>query len=353
MQFLRSRIVLTLIAVFVIGLILRFGLGVKMTQDDLFISAKAEPLFCIGGTLVGESCDGGIPFTNSLLMTIIVDLALIGLAFGVGQRLQVVPRGLQNIVEYLLESFYNFAVGVDRKNVAKFFPIPMTILLFFLLGNFFALVPGVGSIGTCVVHHAETAMVAPASNTALLDVPLKAEGETKPVEPSAFRGLPWDCPKTQGLFLIPWLRAPAADLNVTLAFSLVAVFMIEFYGFQALGIGYLGKFFNFRQGFIPALVGIIEFISEIMRIVAFAFRIFGNIFGGEVVLVVMSFLFAYLLPLPFYGLEVFVAFIQAVIFAVLTLVFFSLAVQAHGHDESGHPEPVEEADSVARAVAAH
>jgi F-type H+-transporting ATPase subunit a len=87
-----------------------------------------------------------------------------------------------------------------------------------------------------------------------------------------------------------------------------------------------------------------------MRLLAFAFRIFGNIFGGEVVLVVMAYLFPYLLPLPFYGLEVFVALIQALLFAILTLIFFSLAVQAHGHDESGHPEPLEAADSVARAA---
>jgi F-type H+-transporting ATPase subunit a len=126
--------------------------------------------------------------------------------------------------------------------------------------------------------------------------------------------------------------------------------MVEFYGFQALGLGYLGKFFNFREGILPAIVGIMELISEFMRLIAFAFRILGNIFGGEVVLVVMAYLFPFLLPLPFYGLEVFVAIIQAVIFSVLTLIFMSLAVQEHGHDEHGNPEPLEEADSMARAL---
>jgi F-type H+-transporting ATPase subunit a len=347
-RLLRNRIVQFLLALLVVGVVL-YLLGVRMTKDDLFISAKAEPLFCIGGKLVGETCEGGIPFTNSLLMTLVVDAILLALAFGVGSRLKLIPTGLQNVVEAVIEAFYNFALGVDRRNVAKFFPLPATIFLFFLIGNLLALVPGSGSIGFCVEHHgaAAVAMVTSPQGGVGAALAPAAEGE---IQPSLFRGWPGDCPKGAGNVLIPWFRAPAADLNVTLAVALVAVFMIEFYGFQALGIGYLGKFFNFREGFIPALVGIIELISEVMRIIAFAFRIFGNIFGGEVVLVVMMFLFPYVVPLPFYGLEVFVAFIQAVIFAVLTLVFFSLAVQAHGHDSHGHPEPVEEADSVARAL---
>jgi F-type H+-transporting ATPase subunit a len=98
------------------------------------------------------------------------------------------------------------------------------------------------------------------------------------------------------------------------------------------------------MGFV---IGLLELVSEFVRIIAFAFRLFGNIFAGEVVLVVMAFLFPYLLPLPFYGLELFVAFMQAVIFSVLTLVFMTLATQAHGgHDEHGHEQtmPIEAAD---------
>jgi F-type H+-transporting ATPase subunit a len=123
--------------------------------------------------------------------------------------------------------------------------------------------------------------------------------------------------------------------------------MVEVFGFQALGLSYLTKFFNFREGFMGALVGIMELISEFVRIIAFAFRMFGNIFAGEVILVVMSFLFPYLLPFLLYGLEAFVAAIQAVIFSVLTLVFMSIAVLPHaGHDEHGHEEvrPIEAAD---------
>jgi F-type H+-transporting ATPase subunit a len=318
---------------FVVGLVL-FFLGVKMTRDDLHISAAAEPLTCIGGERIGDFCSPGtvLPITNGLIMTVLIDLALVlTIIFG-AVNMKLIPSGFQNIVEVVIEGFYNFALGVDRKNVAKFFPLPATIFLFFLYANFLALVPGIGSIGNCVTKVEQAAEGA--HTTAAVQGP-------SPV----FSGLPGFC--EAGHTIIPWLRAPSADLNVTFAFALAAVFMVELFGFQALGANYLLKFFNFREGFIGAFVGFIELISEVVRILAFAFRIFGNIFGGEVILVVMAYLFPYLLPLPFYGFEVFVAFIQAVIFGVLTLVFMSIAVQSHGgHDEQGHPESPMPAEAV-------
>ena len=355
----RNRILTALGVAAVIGVVL-FFLGIRMTKDDLHISAAAEPLFCLGGQVVGEACDKGTPITNSLVMTILVDLILVTVVVTVGQKLQQVPTGFQNVVEAIIEFFYDFARGVDAKNVGKFFNLPAAIFVFFLVGNILALVPGMGSIGICrPVHEATTAGAAapvegaattghattPATGGAAATTTAAAE------KPLLVQSFPAYCGK--GNLFIPWLRAPAADLNVTFAFALVAVFMIEFWGFQALGLGYLGKFFINpfgKDGAIMTLVGIIEFISEIMRIVAFAFRIFGNIFGGEVVLAVMSFLFAYLLPLPFYGLELFVAFIQAVIFAVLTLVFSALAVQTHGGHEDEHAH---DGGAKAKAAAAH
>jgi F-type H+-transporting ATPase subunit a len=239
--------------------------------------------------------------------------------------MQLIPRGFQNIVELMVEGFYNFAQSVDRKNVAKFFPLCASIFFFVLYSNYFALVPGVGSIGVCRVEHA-------------------AEGAAHIPPSPTFANFPGYCPDGK---VIPALRAPSSDLNVTLAWALAAVFMIELFGFQALGVGYLTKFFNFREGVMGFLVGLLELISEFVRIIAFSFRLFGNIFAGEVVLGVMAYLFAYLLPLPFYGLELFVAFMQAFIFSVLTLVFMSLATISHGgHDEHGHAEtmPIEAAD---------
>jgi F-type H+-transporting ATPase subunit a len=335
----RNRLLTILGAVFVVGLVL-YLLGFRMTRADLHISARAEPLWCIGGVVEGEACSAGtlIPFTNSLLMTIIVDLTLLGLIIaGVG-RMQLVPRGLQNMLEAVVEGVYNFARGIDRQNVAKFFPLPMTIFLFFLIANMLALVPLVGSIGICeTVTHAATT---------------EATTAAAPAQ-SLFTNWPGHCSGTdaQGneLLLIPLLRAPAADLNVTFAFALVSMFMVEFFGFQALGLTYLTKFFNFKEGPMGTFVGLIELISEVSRIISFAFRIFGNIFGGEVIIVVMAYLFPYLLPLPFYGFEVFVALMQAIIFAILTLIFCSTAIIAHGHDDHGEHEEVQ----VESDVAAH
>jgi F-type H+-transporting ATPase subunit a len=242
--------------------------------------------------------------------------------------MQLIPRGFQNFVEFIVEGFYNFAQSIDRKNVTKFFPLCASIFFFVLYSNYFALIPGVGSIGVCRVEHAAEGAAAE---------PHIAPSET-------FASLPGYCPDGK---VIPVLRAPSSDLNVTLAWALASVFMIELFGFQALGLNYLTKFFNFKEGGMGFFVGILELISEFVRIIAFSFRLFGNIFAGEVVLGVMAYLFAYLLPLPFYGLELFVAFMQAFIFSVLTLVFMSLATLAHGgHDEHGHPEtmPIEAAD---------
>ena len=321
----RNRILIVLGVTLVIGVILYFA-GVKMSKADLAISAAAEPIFCLGGELEGEHCASGFPITNSLIMTVIVDIVLLVTAILATSNMQLVPRGIQNVMEFMVEAFYNFAQSVDRKNVAKFFPICASIFFFVLYSNYLALIPGVGSIGAC---HEEKPVAAETSQA--------AEGAAKEahVPPSpVFSGLPGYCENGK---VVPALRAPSSDLNVTLAWALVAVFMVEYFGFQALGMNYLTKFFNFKEGAMGFLVGILELISEFVRIIAFSFRLFGNIFAGEVVLGVMAFLFPYLLPLPFYGLEVFVAFMQAFIFSVLTLVFMSLATLAHGgHDDHGH-----------------
>ena len=319
----RNRLVWIFLALLVGGIVLQYVFGIKMSREDIHISARAEPLACIGGERVGEACSPGtiLPITNSLVMTILVDLVLLLVIIFGARNMQLVPRGFQNVVETVVEGFYNFALGIDRRNVSKFFPLPATIFIFFLVANMLGLIPGVGSIGICVPAEPEAAAAAPAAASS-----------------SVFSGLPGYC--GAGNILIPWLRAPAADLNVTFAFALVAVFMIEYFGVQALGLSYFTRFFNLREGALGFFVSLIELISEISRIISFAFRIFGNIFGGEVILIVMSFLLAYVLPLPFYGFELFVAFIQAVIFAVLTLVFMSIAVVAHGGHEDHSPGEV-------------
>jgi F-type H+-transporting ATPase subunit a len=329
----------------VVGVIL-YILGIRLTRADLTISVVAEPVLCIGGHLEGAHCssDTVFPVTNSLIMTAIVDVLLILTAIFATRSMQLVPRGFQNLIELIVEGFYNFAQGVDRKNVAKFFPICATIFFFVLFSNLFALVPVVPSVGTCVVEHA-AAPESTVEGDTHAEAPAETSPETEKQQPSAaFSGLPGYCADGH---VVPFLRAPTADLNNTLALALVSVVMIQVFGVQALGAGYFTKFINFREGAMGFVVGLIETISELARILSFAFRLFGNIFAGEVILIVMSFLFPYLLPVPFFGLELFVAFMQAIIFSVLTLVFMSLATQAHGgHDDHGHgaPMPVEAGD---------
>ena len=136
---------------------------------------------------------------------------------------------------------------------------------------------------------------------------------------------------------VPLLRPPSADLNFTFAIALITMFMVQVYGFQALGTSYFTKFFNTSgsgamKG-VNIFVSILELISELSRILTFAFRLFGNIFAGEVVLATMAFLVTFLIPVPFYFLELFVGFVQALVFMALALIFFSVATISHHGDE--------------------
>jgi F-type H+-transporting ATPase subunit a len=128
---------------------------------------------------------------------------------------------------------------------------------------------------------------------------------------------------------IPLLRAGNADLNTTLALAVIAVVAIQIFGILAIGFWkYAGKFINFK-GPIDFFVGILELISELSRLVSFSFRLFGNVFAGEVLLIVIASLLPFIGPLPFYALEIFVGFIQALVFVMLALVFIKMAITDH------------------------
>ena len=306
----RTRNILIIVGALVISIASRFFLYTGEPHGEV----AAEVIF-----------DGipGFPITNSFLVSIIIDIFVIGLAFAATRNLQMVPRGLQNVMEFVLESLYNLFRNINARYVATAFPLVATIFLFVLFGNWFGLLPGVGSIGVChEKHKGEHAVaderVALAAPAAPLGNVLAAESEVA-----------YDTCAAQGKKLVPLFRAPAADLNFTFAIAAISFVFIEYWGFRALGPGYLKKFFNTNG--IMSFVGIIEFISELVKPFALAFRLFGNIFAGEVLLVVMAFLVPLLLPLPFYGFEVFVGFIQALIFALLTYAFLNIAVT--GHDE--------------------
>ena len=134
--------------------------------------------------------------------------------------------------------------------------------------------------------------------------------------------------------LVPFLRSANTDINMTLAMAIIAMVMVHFWGFSILGFpSHIGKFINFKEGPIGFFVGILEIISELAKVVSFTFRLFGNIFAGEVLLMALAFLLPLIGIIPFLGLELFVGVIQAFIFSMLTLVFASMASVSHSSDD--------------------
>ncbi|MBI2640512.1 MAG: F0F1 ATP synthase subunit A [Candidatus Sungbacteria bacterium] len=236
----------------------------------------------------------GLPVTNTLLMSwIVIGILLIASLF-IFRRMSIVPSFLQNILEFFVEGFLKVLEGVfgTREKSEKYFPIVATIFLFVLISNWLGILPGVGSLGF-----------------------FSAEGG------SASGG--------ERIF-VPFFRSSASDLNFTLALAIVAVVLVHILGVAAIGAGkHISKFFTFKSP-IDFFVGILEFISEIAKMISFSFRLFGNVFAGEVLLVITAFLVPYLIPVPFLMLEIFVGFIQALVFAMLTTVFISIAI-SHNH----------------------
>jgi F-type H+-transporting ATPase subunit a len=221
----------------------------------------------------------------------------------------------------VVEGFYGLATNIGGSWAPKFFPIIMTMFLFVILANFSGLIPGFSSIG--LLEHAHAGEQGHVAKGIILTSEEAGVGE-------------------EGYVLIPFMRAPSTDLNFPLALALVTVVLSQYFGFRALKVGYLKKFFNvsgFKKGVLVGaaelLAGLLEIISEIAKIISLTFRLFGNILAGEVLLAVLAFLIPFLISVPFYGLEVFVGFVQALVFFMLSLVFFSLAVTGHG-DEAHH-----------------
>lgn len=257
----------------------------------------------------------GLPVTNSMLMTWLTMLILVGLAYFAGRRPTLIPGKLQNFMEAILEFFLNLVNGImqDRQLTLRVFPLVATLFLLIVLSNWLGLIPGVGTIGFYHELHGE-------------------------------------------MVLTPLLRPTNADINSTLSWAIISVIATQVFGVVVLGFyEHANKFINLRgllsfkfSGFIDFFVGILELFSEISKMISFSFRLFGNIFAGEVLLTVIAFLVPIVVPLPFYFLELFVGLIQGVVFVTLTLVFIKIATTAHGHD--GHHEVKETHQG---AVAAH
>lgn len=253
----------------------------------------------------------GFPIANSVIAAWLTIIVLVGFSYAVTRRMRLIPGRLQMVFEFLVGWLYNFCQSVaGEKNGRRFFPVVATIFLFVSFNAWLGLFPGFGSI---LVH--------------------TAEGE-----------------------VVHLLRPANTDINMPLALALASFVFVEYFGLRTLGIRYLSKFINVGPflgsvgqiargrvraglsgliiGFIHIFVGMLEALSELVRIISFTFRLFGNMTAGEILILVAAFLIPWLFALPFYGLELLVGFVQALIFAGLTLVFLTLATTAHGEEAS-------------------
>lgn len=239
---------------------------------------------------------GSFPVTNSMLGMIVAAVALLLTIRWMTKKITAVPSKPQAMLEFVIEWLLGLmdSVTQNRDWSRKFFPIVATIFFFILAMNWISLVPMFGTIGMREVH----------------------EGKE---------------------IFIPFFRGGTADLNMTLAIALVSVVATQIWGVKLAGTkSYAKKFFNFSNP-VNFFVGILEFISEFTKLISFSFRLFGNVFAGEVLLLVIASLVPLLASVPFYALELFVGLIQAFIFAVLTLVFFTIAATSHDHEEHTTP----------------
>jgi len=304
------------------GALILIIIGFFIPVPQPHVSLAAESLFETGPSW----------FTNSVLTTIIVDLILILLAVAATRKMSLVPSGLQNGMEALIEYLYGLAESVSGKAAATYFPWAATIFLFVVISSWTGLIPGVGSIG--FFHSGEHATKSE-EHAAMLDQRL-AMVDGSPVLVQAADAAAAAVAATEEGYakFVPLFRAPSADLNVTFALAIATMVMVQIHGIRVLGGGYFRKFWNtsghgFMKG-INIFVGILELVSEVSRIIAFGFRLFGNVFAGKTVLATMAFLVAFLVPLPFYLLEILVGAVQALVFMMLALVFFTMATISHG-----------------------
>ncbi len=297
---------------------------------------------------------GKVNVTNTIITSWIVVLVMIAIVYVGTRRRDLVPSGFQNLFEGALEAFYNLVVSVaGEKNGRRFFPVVATIFFFVLASNWLSLLPGFNVIGLPNAEEhgvgLEQADVGPVPVSWVgLSGPGNLSGDTiEEDDPDAHERLEEERDKGNLVGeLVPLFRGPNTDLNTPLALAIVSAIAVESWGVASLGIGYGRKFFNFGgifrglrrlnpgllfTGVIDAFVGFLELVSETVRLISFTFRLFGNMFAGEVVILMFTFLTPLVVTIAVYGLELFVGIIQAFIFAMLTLVFGLMAVTYGEH----------------------
>jgi F-type H+-transporting ATPase subunit a len=316
---------------------------------ELHISLAAETLFHIGP----------IPVTNSMLVMFVV-MALILIVFSyLARKAQAVPGRAQGVAELIVEFLLNLVESTAGKRIGRrIFPLVAGLFIFILFSNFSGLLPGVGTI---TVDKEETAAHADEDETLHVEASPEAtaadhavngaeeDHDTAAATTTGDSGDHGDGEEAEHAAPVPILRPPTADLNMTLAMSLLTFTVVQVAGVSA--HGFVGRIKHMAD---PPFLFPIEVISELSRIISLSARLFGNVFAGEVLLGVMYAMSAaikvalvpVLFPVVFIGLEVLFGTIQALVFALLTLIYIYLA--AAGHDDHGESD-VESHDTV-RAV---
>lgn len=270
--------------------------------------------------------------TNTLFCTwISILLVFLIFYFGIHRR-DLIPSGWQNFIEWMVEGLLGLVESVSGKAKGrKFFPIVASFFFFIFVANLIDVIPGVDTVGWL---------------------------DRQPGDPQPLWGFFITDPASSN-HIVPWIRPATTDLNLTLAMALVSVVITQIFGFISLGAGtHLNKYVNFKAlrrgglGLVEFVVGLLEIVSELSRLISFSFRLFGNVFAGSILLAVFAFLLPALANIIFIPFEIFIAGIQGFVFAFLTLLFLELGTTAHGHDEGAHAhhEATHEVETRARPV---
>lgn len=229
---------------------------------------------------------GSLPITNTVLNTLAIDAVIVGAVVFLNKNFKKIPGLFQNILEFIVETLYDLTETIAGKNTKIIFPWFFSFFFFILLLNWSGLIPGNGAIG------------------------LK-----------------------EGRNLVPIFRNATSDLNLTLALTIISLVVTHFYALRSVGLkSYLGRYFSLNP--LNLFVGLLEIVSEFTKLISLSFRLFGNIFAGEVLLLTIGSMFAFILPIPFMALEIIVGLVQALVFSMLTMVFMAMLMTPH--NEGAH-----------------
>lgn len=230
---------------------------------------------------------GSFPVTNSLVFSLLVTFLLSTFAIIFSKKISIMPGKLQALIEIIFEYIYKLGEELASTRIITFFPWVMTFFLYILSANILALLPGVSTIGFHQI----------------------SEGQQS---------------------FVPLLRSINSDLNMTLSLALISVIATHFFSIKFIGLfNYIKRWFSFKMFGLFMFVGVLEIVSEFTKIISLSFRLFGNILAGKVLLKTAWSVSAFIVPLPFYFLEMVVAVVQAIVFMMLTLVFMAMLSEKH------------------------